>query len=68
MVDNAGELQPEWIAGKERVGVTAGASAPEILVHQVVEKLYALGAESVRELEGATEKVTFALPAALAAS
>jgi 4-hydroxy-3-methylbut-2-enyl diphosphate reductase len=66
MVDNASELKPEWIAGKDRVGVTAGASAPEILVKQVVEKLYTLGADSIRELEGATEKVTFALPKALA--
>jgi 4-hydroxy-3-methylbut-2-enyl diphosphate reductase len=68
MVDNASELKAEWIAGKDRVGVTAGASAPEILVKQVVERLYSLGADSVRELEGATEKVTFALPKALAAS
>jgi 4-hydroxy-3-methylbut-2-enyl diphosphate reductase len=66
MVDNATELRAEWLAGKQRVGVTAGASAPEILVKQVIEKLYSLGAESLRELEGATEKVTFPLPKALA--
>jgi 4-hydroxy-3-methylbut-2-enyl diphosphate reductase len=66
MVDNAGELRPEWVAGKDVVGVTAGASAPEILVKQVVDKLLALGGTSVRELEGATEKVTFPLPKALA--
>ena len=66
MVDNAGELKPEWVAGKARVGVTAGASAPEVLVQQVIEKLMALGAQSVRELEGAIEKVTFPLPKALA--
>jgi len=66
MVDNAGELRPEWVAGKEIVGVTAGASAPEILVQQVIDKLMALGAQGVREIEGATEKVTFPLPKALA--
>jgi len=66
MVDNASELRAEWVAGKQTVGVTAGASAPEILVKQVIEKLYSLGADSLRELEGATEKVTFPLPKALA--
>jgi 4-hydroxy-3-methylbut-2-enyl diphosphate reductase len=66
MVDNAGQLEPEWVANKARVGVTAGASAPEVLVQQVIEKLMALGAQSVRELEGAIEKVTFPLPKALA--
>jgi len=65
MVDNAGELMPEWVAGKGIVGVTAGASAPEVLVRQVIDKLVALGAQSVRELEGAIEKVTFPLPRAL---
>ena len=67
MVDNAGELQPEWLAGKEVVGVTAGASAPEILVRQVIDKLMSLGAQGVREIEGASERVTFPLPKALAA-
>jgi 4-hydroxy-3-methylbut-2-en-1-yl diphosphate reductase len=66
MIDNAGELDPAWVAGKQRVGITAGASAPEVLVREVVERLKALGATSVRELEGAREKVTFALPKALA--
>ncbi len=66
MVDNAEELQPEWVAGREVIGVTAGASAPEVLVRQVIERLFALGAQSVRELEGAVEKVTFPLPKALA--
>jgi len=66
MVDNAGELKPEWLAGREVIGVTAGASAPEVLVRQVIDRLLALGAHSVRELEGAVEKVTFPLPKALA--
>src|SRR5687767_12569345 len=48
MVDNAGQLKPEWVANKAIVGVTAGASAPEVLVQQVIEKLMALGAQSVR--------------------
>jgi 4-hydroxy-3-methylbut-2-enyl diphosphate reductase len=67
MVDNAGELNAEWVAGKEIVGVTAGASAPEVLVKQVIERLFALGGTSVRELEGVAEKVTFPLPKALSA-
>jgi len=66
MVDNAMELKSEWVAGKRTVGVTAGASAPEVLVKQVVEKLRELGAESVGELSGISEKVTFPLPRALA--
>jgi 4-hydroxy-3-methylbut-2-enyl diphosphate reductase len=65
MVDKAQELVPEWIAGKQRVGVTAGASAPEILVQQVVERLQALGATDVREFDGISENVTFQLPKAL---
>ncbi len=66
MVDNATQLDPEWVAGKATVGVTAGASAPEVLVKQVVDKLMTLGATGVRELEGATERVTFPLPKTLA--
>jgi 4-hydroxy-3-methylbut-2-enyl diphosphate reductase len=66
MVDNAGELRAEWLAGKELVGVTAGASAPEVLVRQVIERLMALGATGVREIEGAAENVVFPLPKALA--
>ena len=66
MVDNADELQREWVAGKARVGVTAGASAPEVLVRRVIERLIELGATGVREIEGAAEKVVFPLPRALA--
>jgi 4-hydroxy-3-methylbut-2-enyl diphosphate reductase len=62
MVDNATELRPEWIAGRARVGLTAGASAPEVLVNEVIERLQALGARSVRPLEGIAENVTFTLP------
>lgn len=67
MVDNAGELQAEWFTGRNCVGITAGASAPEILVQQVVERLIALGADRVSNLEGIEERVTFPLPKALAA-
>jgi 4-hydroxy-3-methylbut-2-enyl diphosphate reductase len=66
MVDSAADLRPEWIAGKTRVGVTAGASAPESLVNELVERLKALGARSVRPLGGISETVVFSLPRALA--
>ena len=66
MVDTAADLRPEWVAGKRRVGVTAGASAPEVLVDEVISRLRALGAERVRTLEGITESVVFTLPRALA--
>jgi 4-hydroxy-3-methylbut-2-en-1-yl diphosphate reductase len=68
MVDNADELQPEWLVGKQRVGVTAGASAPEVLVKEVVAKLNALGASEVRELKGIVENVVFPLPRNLTAA
>jgi 4-hydroxy-3-methylbut-2-enyl diphosphate reductase len=66
MVDRAEELRPEWIAGRHRVGVTAGASAPEILVRQVIARLKALGAIGVTELTGVVENVTFPMPKGLA--
>ena len=66
MVDNAEDLRAEWIAGKPRVGVTAGASAPEVLVNALVERLVQLGAKSVRPLEGIAEHVVFTLPRELA--
>ena len=66
MLDTASELRAEWITGKECIGVTAGASAPEVLVRAVVEKLVDLGATAVRELDGVTERVTFPLPKVLA--
>jgi 4-hydroxy-3-methylbut-2-enyl diphosphate reductase len=66
MVDNASQLDAAWLKGKERIGVTAGASAPEILVQQVIDKLKHLGAEEVKQLSGIAEKVVFPLPRALA--
>jgi 4-hydroxy-3-methylbut-2-enyl diphosphate reductase len=65
MVDNADELRPEWFEGKTRVGLTAGASAPEILVQQVMERIKALGAVSVRKMNGVEETVKFPLPKGL---
>jgi 4-hydroxy-3-methylbut-2-enyl diphosphate reductase len=66
MVDTAADLRPEWVAGKRRVGVTAGASAPEVLVDELVARLKSLGAASVQPLEGITERVVFTLPRELA--
>ena len=66
MVDNASELNPAWLHGKARVGITAGASAPEVLVQAVIDKLKTLGADSVRDVEGIAERVTFPLPKSLA--
>ncbi|MFO1282221.1 MAG: 4-hydroxy-3-methylbut-2-enyl diphosphate reductase [Burkholderiales bacterium] len=68
MVDQAAELDPSWIRGVRRVGVTAGASAPEVLVREVIDRLRSLGAGSVVELDGRVESVTFALPAELRAT
>jgi 4-hydroxy-3-methylbut-2-enyl diphosphate reductase len=65
MVDRADQLDPAWLAGKRRVGVTAGASAPEVLVNEVVARLKALGATHVRELDGVHEQVVFPLPKGL---
>jgi len=65
MVDSANELQTEWFEGKSRVGLTAGASAPEILVRQVIDRIRALGAISVRKMDGIEETVKFPLPKGL---
>jgi 4-hydroxy-3-methylbut-2-enyl diphosphate reductase len=65
MVDNASELQAEWLTGKRTIGLTAGASAPDILVQQVIARLRELGAVSVRTLAGIQETVKFPLPKGL---
>lgn len=67
MVDKADELKAEWVTGRQRIGVTAGASAPEVLVQEVIARLRALGVGEVRELEGIVEKVMFPLPKNLVA-
>jgi len=65
MVDSADELQPAWFEGKSRIGITAGASAPEILVTEVIDRVKALGAVSVRKMDGIVETVKFPLPKGL---
>lgn len=67
LVDDADDLQPEWFTGKLRVGVSAGASAPEVLVQGVVERLHKMGTGKVTELQGITENVVFPLPKMLQA-
>lgn len=62
MVDSAMHLKPEWLTGKNKIGVSAGASAPEVLVKEVIAELKKLGAEHVSELEGVVENVIFKLP------
>jgi 4-hydroxy-3-methylbut-2-enyl diphosphate reductase len=62
LLDNADELQPEWLEGKQRVGLTAGASAPEVLVQQVVSRLAELGVTEVEEDDGLREDIEFSLP------
>ncbi len=65
MVDNAGELRPEWLEGRARVGITAGASAPEVLVQEVIARIRDFGAIAVRRMEGVEEAVKFPLPKGL---
>ena len=62
LIDNADEIQADWLEGKTSVGVTAGASAPEVLVEHVVEKLIKWGGHTVNEVPGITEQVVFSLP------
>jgi 4-hydroxy-3-methylbut-2-enyl diphosphate reductase len=65
MVDSADELQAEWFEGRQRVGLTAGASAPEVLVQAVIDRIKTLGAVSVRKLAGIEETIKFPLPKGL---
>ena len=65
LVDDESHINPAWLEGKTRIGVTAGASAPEILVRQVIERLKTLGAAEVAPLDGLEEKVNFPLPKGL---
>jgi 4-hydroxy-3-methylbut-2-enyl diphosphate reductase len=65
MVDAADDLQAEWFVGRQKVGLTAGASAPDILVQQVIKRLRELGATTIRTMEGVEEKVHFPLPLGL---
>ena len=65
LIDDASEIRPEWLVSTERIGVTAGASAPEALVQEVIERLRELGVEQVREMEGELEGTVFKLPDSL---
>src|SRR5690606_33826392 len=65
LIDGAEDIDPAWLTGCRRVGVTAGASAPDVLVQQVIARLKELGAVSVRKLAGAEEGVAFPLPKGL---
>ena len=65
LVDNASEVQPEWLQGKQNIGISAGASAPEVLVTEVIARLQQLGAGDVKELDGIEENVVFPIPKAL---
>ena len=62
LIDNAGDINPDWLHGKSCIGLTAGASAPELLVQNVVERLKQLGVSRVSELDGQPEKIEFSLP------
>lgn len=62
MVDNASHLQKDWVQGKRKIGVSAGASAPEVLVKEVIAALQEMGAAQVQELQGVVENVVFQLP------
>ena len=65
MVDGPEQVRPEWVAGKRRIGLTAGASAPEALAQSIVERLRELGARNVRPLDGIEENMAFPLPRGL---
>jgi 4-hydroxy-3-methylbut-2-enyl diphosphate reductase len=62
LLDRAADIDPAWLQGKQRIGITAGASAPEVLVQEVVERLVELGADAPMEVIGRPENVTFSLP------
>ena len=68
MVDNASYLQASWLVGKKKIGVSAGASAPEVLVKEVISQLQHMGAQQVEELQGVIESVVFQLPKNLTAA
>lgn len=65
LIDSANDIDPAWIVGVDTIGVTAGASAPEVLVREVVNRLHELGGTEPQELEGVAETIVFALPKAL---
>ena len=62
LLDGVEDINPDWVKGKHRIGVTAGASAPEVLVQEVIDGLRQLGADAPIEVAGQPENVTFSLP------
>ncbi|MBX2881972.1 MAG: 4-hydroxy-3-methylbut-2-enyl diphosphate reductase, partial [Granulosicoccus sp.] len=62
LIDEAAQIEPEWLDGKIAVGVTAGASAPEVLVNEVIERLRELGGNVPQEVEGREENIVFSMP------
>ncbi|SEA48024.1 4-hydroxy-3-methylbut-2-enyl diphosphate reductase [Microbulbifer marinus] len=62
LIDGAGDIDPAWLAGKSAIGITAGASAPEVLVQEVIDRLQDLGAELPQEMAGREENIRFSLP------
>jgi len=68
LIDNNNEIRPEWLTGKEHIGITAGASVPEVLVEEVIKYLQSLGAQSVENIQGQPEHVVFSLPRELQAA
>ncbi|CAD6524101.1 4-hydroxy-3-methylbut-2-enyl diphosphate reductase [Paraburkholderia hiiakae] len=68
MVDAPEQIDPQWLAGKRRIGLTAGASAPEALAQEIIRRLHELGARNVRALEGIEENIAFPLPRGLGQS
>ena len=68
LIDNCDEIQPAWLNGKERIGITAGASVPEVLVEEVIKHLKSLGAQTVENIQGHPEHVVFSLPRELQAA
>jgi len=65
LITRAIDIEKSWLEGKQKVGVTAGASAPEILVSEVIQRLKDEGGEAVAEYEGIEETITFSIPKAL---
>ncbi|MGA1742212.1 MAG: 4-hydroxy-3-methylbut-2-enyl diphosphate reductase, partial [Pseudohongiellaceae bacterium] len=62
LIDSAEEIHDCWLQGKSRVGVTAGASAPEVLVQEVIQRIQELGGGQLQEMAGAEENITFSMP------
>ena len=65
LIQDADEISPNWFVNSSQIGVTAGASTPEVLVQGVLDRLKDLGVSSIHEMEGVSEDITFKLPAAL---